>query len=294
MRHGLSVGSPMSVVFAKTGSTRLRVAAIFSDDTFGSFFVSLTQYRLDFTAQEDQVILVAARPGHARRAPPSWSRRGHSGPIPISTCARRRSTRRSSSGRINTLLRLFYALLAMAVVIAIFGIVLTLALSVFERTREIGLLRAVGLSRSAVRAMIRWEAIVVALIGALVGLVLGLFLGTVSVAAIPEFKAIGDPMGIDGRLLRRRRSLRRAGCHPAGAARCAAEHPRGDPERIAVRTRDDVGDDGAWTVERPRPTGLAAPVRWFAAHSLGTLPPCLPCRGRIWLPAAEMRQIRAI
>ena len=57
---------------------------------------------------------------------------------------------------------------------------LTLALSVFERTREIGLLRAVGLSRRGVRAMIRWEAVIVALIGALVGLVLGVFLGVVA------------------------------------------------------------------------------------------------------------------
>jgi putative ABC transport system permease protein len=97
--------------------------------------------------------------------------------------------------RINSFLHLFYALLAMAVIIAIFGIVLTLALSVFERTREIGLLRAVGLSRRAVRAMIRWEAIIVALIGALVGLVLGLFLGVVSVSAIPQFKTVAIPWG---------------------------------------------------------------------------------------------------
>ena len=83
----------------------------------------------------------------------------------------------------------------MAVIIAIFGIILTLALSVFERTREIGLLRAVGLSRRSVRAMIRWEAIIVALIGALVGLVLGVFLGAVSVSAIPEFKALAIPWG---------------------------------------------------------------------------------------------------
>jgi putative ABC transport system permease protein len=73
--------------------------------------------------------------------------------------------------------------------------VLTLALSVFERTREIGLLRAVGLSRRSVRAMIRWEAVIVALIGAIVGLVVGVFLGAVTVSAIPEFKALAIPWG---------------------------------------------------------------------------------------------------
>lgn len=99
------------------------------------------------------------------------------------------------AGQINTFLRLFYVLLAMAVIIAIFGIILTLALSVFERTREIGLLRAVGLSPRSVRAMIRWEAVIVALIGALVGLILGVFLGVVSVSAIPEFDAVAIPWG---------------------------------------------------------------------------------------------------
>ena len=99
------------------------------------------------------------------------------------------------ASQINDFLALFYLLLAMAVIIAIFGIILTLALSVFERTREIGLLRAVGLSRRSVRAMIRWEAIIVALIGGLVGLVLGVFLGAVSVSAIPEFNALAIPWG---------------------------------------------------------------------------------------------------
>ena len=184
----------MPAFFAKSGATKLRVAAIFSDETFGSFFVSLAQYRRDFTAQEDQVILVAAGPGmsanDAKQVATSALK-----DFPNLQVRTKSEYKAFIVSRISTLLRLFYALLAMAVVIAIFGIVLTLALSVFERTREIGLLRAVGLSRRAVRAMIRWEAIIVALIGALVGLVLGVFLGTVSVAAIPEFKTIAIPWG---------------------------------------------------------------------------------------------------
>ena len=71
-------------------------------------------------------------------------------------------------------------------VIAIFGIILTLALSVFERTREIGLLRAVGLSRRSVRAMIRWEAVITALFGTFLGLGLGILLGWAVVAALAD------------------------------------------------------------------------------------------------------------
>ena len=154
-RTGLILGSPMSVVFAKTGNTRLRVAAIFSDDTFGSFFVSLTQYRLDFTAQEDQVILVAARPGMAASAAKLVATRALRD-YPNLDVRTKAEYKAFIVGRIKTLLRLFYALLAMAVVIAIFGIVLTLALSVFERARaRSGFFSPSSLSPKRHRTMIR-------------------------------------------------------------------------------------------------------------------------------------------
>jgi putative ABC transport system permease protein len=83
----------------------------------------------------------------------------------------------SISGQINQLLNLVYALLGLSVVIAIFGVVNTLALSIIERTREIGMLRAVGTLRGQVRTMIRWESIVISFFGAFTGVVLGLILG---------------------------------------------------------------------------------------------------------------------
>lgn len=80
-------------------------------------------------------------------------------------------------GQIDFLLQLVYGLLALAIIIAILGVVNTLALSVIERTREIGLLRAIGLGRKQLRRMVRLEAVVIALFGALLGLGLGLVWG---------------------------------------------------------------------------------------------------------------------
>jgi putative ABC transport system permease protein len=75
--------------------------------------------------------------------------------------------------QVNALLGLVYALLSLAVIVSLFGIVNTLALSIHERTRELGMLRAVGMSRRQVRTMVRYEAVITALIGALLGTLLG-------------------------------------------------------------------------------------------------------------------------
>jgi putative ABC transport system permease protein len=84
----------------------------------------------------------------------------------------------SREEQINQLVRLVYALLVFAVVISLFGIANTLALSIHERTRELGMLRAIGMSRRQVRTMIRYEAVITALIGGILGLILGLVFAT--------------------------------------------------------------------------------------------------------------------
>lgn len=82
-----------------------------------------------------------------------------------------------NSQQIDNLLYLIYGMLGLSIIIAALGVVNTMALSVLERTREIGLLRAVGASRRQVRRMIRWEAVLVAFTGALVGVLIGLIAG---------------------------------------------------------------------------------------------------------------------
>src|SRR5439155_1454189 len=90
----------------------------------------------------------------------------------------------SQGKQIDQLLGLITTLLLMAVLIALFGIRITVSLSVYERTREIGLLRAVGLSRRQSRTMVRWEAVIITVFGAVLGTAVGIFFGWAMVQAL--------------------------------------------------------------------------------------------------------------
>ena len=95
------------------------------------------------------------------------------------------------AAQINQVLALIYGLLFLSIIIAVVGIVITLLLSVFERRREIGLLRAVGMTRSQVRTTVRWESVITSLLGAVAGVVLGIVMGIVVVAALSGDSGIG-------------------------------------------------------------------------------------------------------
>ena len=87
----------------------------------------------------------------------------------------------------STILQLLYVLLGFSVVVSLFGMVNTLVLSVFERTRELGMLRAVGMTRRQARQMIRHESVITALIGAVLGLPLGIFLAALVAQALSQY-----------------------------------------------------------------------------------------------------------
>jgi putative ABC transport system permease protein len=90
------------------------------------------------------------------------------------------------SGSVNQLLGLIYGLLSLSVIIAVVGIIITLLLSVFERQREIGLLRAVGMTKRQVRTTVRWESVITSLLGAVLGIVLGVGSGWTLVFALRD------------------------------------------------------------------------------------------------------------
>jgi putative ABC transport system permease protein len=91
------------------------------------------------------------------------------------------------AGQVNQLLGLIYALLALAIIVSLFGIVNTLVLSISERTRELGMLRAIGTSRKQVKRVVRWEAVITALIGAVLGVVMGVVLAILFTQPLENF-----------------------------------------------------------------------------------------------------------
>jgi putative ABC transport system permease protein len=178
----LRVGSVVRLTFAETGPTTIRVGGIFAvNPTVGSFVVGAPYFLAHYHQPLAGALLVATAPGtqHFERL---LTRVLYSdASLDVQSLGQYEA---SSQKSIQTLLDLVYVLLALAVVIALIGIVNTLILSVFERTQEIGLMRAVGMRQGQVKRMIRAEAIIIALFGAVVGIVLGTSFGAAMADAL--------------------------------------------------------------------------------------------------------------
>jgi putative ABC transport system permease protein len=171
----LHVGSVVPVKFAQTGPTTIKVGGIFKPNPLvGSFVVGERYFVTHFDNPLPIGVLISTGPGAADLA--SELNRAL---LPYANVGfkTRAQFERSQQHAINQQLGLVYVLLALAVIVALIGIVNTLMLSVIERTREIGLLRAVGMRRGQVRAMVRSESVIIALFGAVIGLVIGTGLG---------------------------------------------------------------------------------------------------------------------
>ena len=168
-----------TVLAALGGAARepLRVGGVFKHQTIApSVLVTLDAATAAGLPTQDTLTYVLRQPGANAKAVEAGIEKVIAG-LPTVSLKDQNAFAAEQRQPIDQLLNLIYALLGLAVVIAVLGIVNTLALSVIERTREIGLLRAVGLSRRQLRTMIRLESVAIALLGAVLGVVLGLGAG---------------------------------------------------------------------------------------------------------------------
>ncbi|MGH2596965.1 MAG: ABC transporter permease [Actinomycetota bacterium] len=176
-KHHWSVGDTLPAAFATTGKTPLTIGGTYSEDRLaGDYLISLDTYQKYFPEQLDEFVMVKTDPG-ANAATVQRGIEAAAAQFGNVEVQDQTGFRDKYAGQVNQLLGLVTALLAMAILIALFGIINTLGLSIFERTRELGLLRAVGMSRRQVKRMIRWESVIIAILGAVLGLVIGVFFG---------------------------------------------------------------------------------------------------------------------
>jgi putative ABC transport system permease protein len=194
---GWKVGSRVPVTFAKSGVDTFVVEAIYkAREATGDYLINTNAYDRNFVQPLDMQVLVKLADGvsvSAGRAAIDKVLTAY----PNTTLLDQGEFRASYADRLNQMLNLVYALLALAVVIALIGIANTLALSIHERTRELGLLRAVGVTRAQLKAMIRWEAVMISLLGGALGIVVGAGFGWALAAALRDqgITRIAMPMG---------------------------------------------------------------------------------------------------
>jgi putative ABC transport system permease protein len=182
----LEVGDPVSMDF-QGGEVKLRVAAIYERDAAipANWLVTPETTEAGGLERLDSMLFVVTEPS-ADVAAVETDINEATKDLPTVTVKDPQGYADEQKEQINTFLYLIYALLGLSVVISILGVINTLGLSVIERTREVGLLRAVGLSRSQLRTLIRLESIVIAVFGALLGVVVGIAFGVSLVKALKD------------------------------------------------------------------------------------------------------------
>jgi putative ABC transport system permease protein len=185
-RAHLIVGSTFTVRNRAGQFMPLFVRGIYRDRALlDGFVVGLPAFTGLFQERRASLVLVKLAPG-VDRARVQRMLIGALSAYPIVIARSQRQLADDEAGRLNTVLALFYGLLAMSLVVSLFGIVNTLTLSVYERTRELGVLRAVGMSRRQVRRLVRYESVITAAIGAALGLALGVFFAAVVASALSD------------------------------------------------------------------------------------------------------------
>ncbi len=178
--HDLEPGDSFRLLTQTRARPRFRVVGEFASKlgVFGSVLVTQRALAREFAQTQDLFDFVKVAPGANEAEVQALLTAGSERLFPVTEVLNQGELKESREEQIDRLVQLVYALLAFAIVISLFGIANTLGLSIYERTRELGMLRAIGMSRRQVRTMIRYEAVITALIGAILGMVLGIVFAT--------------------------------------------------------------------------------------------------------------------
>jgi putative ABC transport system permease protein len=184
--HHLAIGSPLRLTAPNGQSLGLRVLGVFKPPTGGSPFgpVTISDAAWDqlYDAPQNIYSFVRMRGGETAANQAALTRQLKA--FPNAKVQTKKQFIDNQISGLNSILNVLYVLLALSVVVSLFGIVNTLVLTVFERTRELGMLRAVGMTRRQVRRMIRAESVITALMGGVIGIALGLVLGGLLAARV--------------------------------------------------------------------------------------------------------------
>jgi putative ABC transport system permease protein len=184
--HGLEVGSPVDLLFPSGSRATYTVEGIFDPPTGGSPFgnVTISTEAWDENVEQPRNLYsFIAMDGDVTDAN-TQALEDALTDFPNAKVQTREEFIDNQISGLNSILNILYVLLALSIVVSIFGIVNTLVLTVFERTREIGMLRAIGMTRRQIRRMIRHESVITALIGAAIGIVLGIVLAALLIARV--------------------------------------------------------------------------------------------------------------
>ena len=177
-KHHFQLGSPLRIAFPSGQTASVRLLGTYEKPKggtpFGEVILSTALFDKNVPRPQDQMVLINMT-GGVNDTNTTTLKRDASG-FADAKVQTRDEFKKNQEKPINALLNLLYVLLALSVIVSLLGIVNTLVLTVYERTREIGMLRAVGMTRRQVRMMIRYESIVTALMGAALGMVVGIFL----------------------------------------------------------------------------------------------------------------------
>ncbi len=183
--NDLVVGDQIDMVFEETGTQSFTVGGVFTSDAIDGFALGRSEFETNFAVETDNQIYIqlvdGVTPEEGRDAVAAVAE-----DVPSANVQTVDEWVDSIADQVNSLLGLITGLLGMTVLVALIGVTNTMALAVYERTREIGLLRAVGLGRVQTRRMIRLEASIISAFGAILGVGLGLFFGWAVLQALAD------------------------------------------------------------------------------------------------------------